>query len=82
MEEEAALKAQHPSGFVCSFLVSSFEDFEDVVYTTAVVDSVETCFCQPLVLEAQACLLLGWGRCFQEVVLASPREVLEVEVPG
>lgn len=81
MEEEAALKAQLPSGFVCPFLASSFEDFEDAVCTTAVVDSAETWICQILMVEAQACLLLGWGRCFQEAVMVSPRGVLEVEVP-
>lgn len=81
MEEEAALKAQHPSGSVYPFLVSSFEDFEDAVYTTVVVDSAETWVCQILMFEAQVRLLLGWGRCFQEVVMVSPTGVLEVEVP-
>lgn len=79
MEEGAALKSHHLSGFVCLFLVSSFEDFEGVVYTTAVVDSAKTWVCHFRMLEAQACLLSVWGRCFREVLVFSLRGVLVVE---
>lgn len=56
MEEEAALKPHHPSGFVCLFLASSFEDLEGVVYTTVVVGSAKTWVYHFQMLVGQACL--------------------------
>lgn len=45
MTDEVVLKPHHPSGFACFFLVSFSEDFEGVVCTTAVVDSVDHVKC-------------------------------------
>lgn len=80
MEEGAVLKSHYQSGFVFLYLASAFEDFEGVVYTTAVVDPAETWVSHFQMLEVQACLLSVWGRCFQEVLVFSLMGALEVEV--